>query len=954
MDMQTTVILLQMLGILVAAVALAVLVKSEPNRENRLLLSFTLLQIVRNIGYLLEITATDQQAALLAVKVQYLGSCFLTMLLMMFVAKYCSVHIPTACMAVIGVLDLFVLAAVMTCEYHSLYYTKIGYSPDGWYPHLVFSYGPVYYVYFTISIMLPLLIADGILFYSAANSQSPKKKKSLYRTAISFCVPILMLFAFMTDRYTFIYNPVPLLLCILVSVLVIFLWNKSGFDINQSSAAEVLSTIDDCVILMDAKKNIINYNPASLNLFPELKEKHISNIEQIGDFPIDLMENPGKCEFTFREKFYEGHLKEMEDKEGVLRGYTMLIFDVTDTYQLIGEIMQIREEAEEANRAKSDFLANMSHEIRTPMNAIIGMSELIIEESRGRKMYDYACDIKTASLNLLGIINDILDLSKVESGKLELVEDKYYIQLLVEEVTNMIRIVAAEHGLQILMELQPDIPHQLYGDEGRIRQILINLLNNAVKFTKKGHVKLKVSMEESYVSDICLVFQVEDTGMGIKKEDLQKIFEEFQQVDTRKNRKVEGTGLGLSISKRLVHLMEGSITVDSVYGEGSVFTVKIPQKVVDKRTVQEVPLSSKDVREKQESMFVAPGYKVLLVDDNKVNLKVAGKMLAEYEFDIDQAQSGRDAIRLVKERQYDMIFMDHMMPGMDGVETTRVIREECGDNGRRPVIIALTANAIGGAREMFMEHGFQDFIAKPISRTELHAVIGKWIPQQSKKYLDHEVEEALISEDELAGIFMQGVNVREATERKGGGLDDYLELLELFLLDGKEKLKLIRKLANDKDYHNYDIETHALKSAAANIGADELSEEAKQHEYAAKEGRYEFIQENVETLLSDYAALLAEIKRVLIKKGRIKQKERDLFERIGKEELKAALQSALESLENFQPKETASQIEKILEYSLDKDVEQKIEEVRMKLKLYEDDDAEEMIRNLIGELDEDA
>ncbi|MCI8326914.1 MAG: hypothetical protein HFI37_03960, partial [Lachnospiraceae bacterium] len=560
MDVQLIAIMVEFISILVAFSALFVLMKGEPSKENRLLLCFMLLQIQRNVGYLLELFSTSLKEILLAVKIQYVGTCFMALLLLLFVIKYCNAKIPKGFIAALGGVDTIALLLILTCEYHALYYQEIRVAENSWYPHLVTTSGFGYYLYLFGAIIIPFVVMLGILFQSVMKAENPKKKKNLTATGIALGIPA-MLQVLYEARVITVYNPMPLILCIVVSVLIIFLWNKSGFDMYRSGSAEVLETIDDCVIFMDAEKNIEEYNQASLKVFPELKERDIKNIAQIEDFPIELLETPGKCEFAFREHFYEGHLKAMMDRENSIHGYTMLMFDVTDTYELIGEIMEIREEAEQANRAKSDFLANMSHEIRTPMNAIIGMSELIIEESRGGQMYEYASDIKTASLNLLGIINDILDLSKVESGKLELIEDKYYIQILVEEVASMIKIVAAERGLQVLLEMQPNVPHKLIGDEGRIRQILINLLNNAVKFTKKGHVKLKVSVQESEVADTCLIFEIEDTGMGIKKEDLQKIFEEFQQVDTKKNRKVEGTGLGLSISKRLVHLMEGSISV---------------------------------------------------------------------------------------------------------------------------------------------------------------------------------------------------------------------------------------------------------------------------------------------------------------------------------------------------------------------------------------------------------
>lgn len=948
--MYTLVIILQLIGILAASAALVILIKKEPGKENRLLTCFMMLEIFRSLTYLLEITSNSGQAALLAVKIQYTASVFLGFLLLMFVAEYCNIRIPPVVMLGMGIINLFAAAAVLTCEYHSLYYTKIDFVQEGRYPHFVFEYGPIYYVYLVTSILLPFLGIPVILFYSAKSAQNQRRKRNLLGIGIGLSFPVLLFILHRASVFSFEYDLAPLLLCIMVSVMVIGIWSKSGFDIYRSASAEVLETIDDCVVVMDEKKNILEYNVASLKVFPELADGETVNIAQIGDFPIELLERPGKREFAFRDHFYEGYLKAMMDEESVIRGYTMLIFDVTDTYRLIGEIMQMREEAEQANQAKSDFLANMSHEIRTPMNAVIGMTELIIEESRGRKVYDYACDIKTASLNLLGIINDILDLSKVESGRLELVEDRYYIQLLVEEVTNMIKIVASQQGIQVLVEMQPDLPYCFFGDEGRIRQILINLLNNAVKFTKKGHVKFTISGEKGKDADMELVFTIEDTGIGIKKEDLDKIFEEFQQVDMKKNRKTEGTGLGLAISKRLVNLMNGTILVESEYGRGSVFTVRIPQRVEDWSKVSEKPVSAKDIRKKQESMFFVPGYQVLVVDDNKVNLRIAKNMLSEYQFEVDEAESGRDAVRLVKKKKYDMIFMDHMMPGMDGVEAVKIIREECGEYGTHPKILALTANAVAGAREIFLNNGFEDYITKPVSRLGIHAALSKWIPDTLKQHTGREVESELIAEDELAEIYMVNVNVRKATERKGGSLEDYLTVLELFLIEGEEKSGLIRRYAQEEDYHNYEIETHALKSAAANIGADKLSEEAKQHEFAAKDGNDEFIRENVDQLLSDYEDLRQEIRRVLVRKGRMEPKEKNVFETIEDGQLQEKLEQALSTLEDFRPKETMSRIEEILQYKLEEETEQKIEEVRKKLKLYDDDEAEDQLREILKDL----
>ncbi|MDY5774559.1 MAG: ATP-binding protein [Lachnospiraceae bacterium] len=947
--MQEFVIGIQILGVALAALAIILLIREEATKENRLLLCFLMTALWYNVGYLLEMSALSEDAAVVAVLIERAGSCFLLFLYMLFLASYCELPLPKIFTWTLGLADVGILIGIFTNAKHGLYYTSASLVTKYGYSRLVTQHGPIFYLYALICISIPYLVVYGILIHGIKNAKNEKRRFTLMIATTLSCVPAIFMILSITGNLRTQFYPVPISLCLLISLLVILLWRNSGFDVYRHGARDIFKIMDDCVFFFDSNKKILSYNAAALEVFPELEDGKIKRLEEIEDFPQDLLEVVGKSEFAFRDRFYEGHLKEMRDNEEAIRGYTMLIFDVTDTYQLIGEIMEMREDAERANHAKSEFLANMSHEIRTPMNAIIGMSELIIEESRGRKMYDFACDIKTASQNLLGIINDILDLSKVESGKLELVEDSYYLQVLIEEVTNMIKIVAVEHGLQLLVEVDGELPYKLYGDVGRIRQILINILNNAVKFTKSGHVKLQVSQEENNGEQTYLVFRIEDTGIGIRKEDLTKIFEEFQQVDTKKNRKVEGTGLGLTISRRLVKLMKGNISVDSVYGEGSVFTIRVPQKIEDARSITEVPMSSRDMLGKQELMFKAPDYKVLIVDDNVVNLKVARKLLDEYEFQIDEARCGSEAIRMVKDREYDMIFMDHMMPEMDGIEATRTIRAECGTKGKRPIIIALTANALGGAREIFLSNGFQDFIAKPISKLELHDKLSKWIPAGYKHHIDQEVEPELITEDELASIYMEDVNVRKATERKKGTIEDYLDILELFLADGTGKLKLIRKLAKEEDYVNYDIETHALKSAAANIGADKLSEKAKMHEFAAKECRYEFIQENVEDLLNNYAAILGEIRRVLVKKGRMKPKDPKRTRRLEMKELTEKLKFALIDLENFNPKSSLETVEELLECDLPPEAEKRLEKIKTNLKLYEDDEAEESLQQLLEE-----
>ena len=528
------------------------------------------------------------------------------------------------------------------------------------------------------------------------------------------------------------YDPTAAALALLYAVLVVFVWNRKDFDLSRTAMDTVLNSLADCMIAMDEEYHVLFYNKAAEKLFPSIAVHQ--PIENLAGFPVQILTGNEQGSFIIDGRHYEGHLRSLTDYENVVRGYTVLFADVTSTYEYIEKLNEMKEQAEQANRAKSDFLANMSHEIRTPMNAIIGMSELMLEESEGRKAYGYAYDIKTAALNLLSIINDILDLSKVESGKMELVEDDYYIENLIQETINLVKNVAVKKGLQMKVTVEQDIPRRFYGDEGRIRQILINIINNAIKFTSKGYIELRVTgkyIDDEYMN---LRFEIEDTGIGIKEADLPYVFESFRQLDMNRNKKNEGTGLGLAITKQIVELMQGTIEVHSEYGKGTCFAVVIKQRVTDKCTLKENASEFGEKGEKKIQLFKAEDYRVLVVDDNLLNRKVVLRMLAAYKFALDQAESGYEAIELVKENKYDLILMDHMMPEMDGVETMHIMRTQYAEQVAGTAIVALTANALVGAREEYLQNGFEDFLSKPFERWQLHNLMERWVPEDKKTY----------------------------------------------------------------------------------------------------------------------------------------------------------------------------------------------------------------------------
>lgn len=607
----------------------------------------------------------------------------------------------------------------------------------------------------------------------------------------------------------------------------------------------------------------------------------------------------------------------------------MTIVDVTKIIEQNHLMKRLVLQTEDANRAKTNFVSNMSHEIRTPMNSIVGITEILLRSRHSPKEQEYLLNIQSSGRVLLTIINDVLDCSKMEAGKMQLFDEPYDTCSLFHDLRISMENRIGHSGLELIYDIDQDIPCKLKGDMGRIRQVIINLVNNAIKYTEKGSVRFSVHVRQKNTDKVMLYYEVADTGIGIRKEDQKILFDAFQRVEMDRNRYVEGTGLGLTISQNLVNMMGGVIEVESEYGKGSRFFFTIEQTIIDPTPVSAVNYNGQkdNVTEKEaECLFIAPEAHILLVDDNELNLVVAKELLKPLRMQIDTAENGLQAVKMVRGSQYDLVLMDHMMPVMDGIEAAKAIRALPEDKYQKLPIIALTANAMVDARKEFLNAGMNGFVAKPIDFARICNQLKLWLPKDLVRDVPKEEAKKLLADD-LSDREIQpedpqmGFSFEEGVKRCGSKAA-LMKTIRIFYRTIDSKANKIEQCLKEGLISDYVIEVHALKSSALLIGAVPLSEAAKELESYGKQGKTEALEEKTPDVLAMYRDFKNILKPYADKEEAAKQEASD-------GEWIQALQQIHQCIEQFDLDGVDRIMEKLEEYQIPECIRESMDQLRV-------------------------
>lgn len=916
--------LMQIGAILLTVAGIYFLSRKEQNKLSMYLMLSTIGCLIVNCSYLLLMRSTVPQEGLLAMRMESIGNTLLYYFLHYFILEYLKLGKAKWIMPFWAGIDFLNFYCFLNDKTVSLVYKRISfvYDEQMGIMHIVREMGILQMmrnglIAFVMAGTLVYMLFR--LFFGRIKVQS--EKNNLARLIGVDFVIVGIMSATMFMHHSFNITPA----CTSFAIVMIIQGVFKGELLNAVDTGRqwVIENMDSAFVVVDPAYGYLDANASAKKMFPQL-----STLPRNGrvDCVLSGIFRVEESKIQLGDRFYEKSIETVKQGDEIL-GYGLMLTDITEQQVLLDEVRSARQRAEDANEAKSAFMSNMSHEIRTPMNAIVGMTDILLRSPMPEQERGYLQNIRNSGNALLSIINDILDFSKIESNRLEIVEDDYDPMSLLHDLSMIFLNRIGEKPIELLYDIDAKLPAKLYGDALRIRQVIINLMNNAIKFTEDGYVKLTLVVTELTDEEVSMLISVEDSGQGIRKEDIPKLFGAYQQVDTKKNHAKEGTGLGLAISRNLVELMGGTFSVESEYGVGSTFSFTLTQKVrseagaaelreetarreiavggcftsayltetlqklsalyglkyipeesledthldfffTDKcslvgenlrkhlvecaavRTLLQNPMMSCEPetetmvitkplytfnfcrilngesgvilnREEESFDFTAPKASILVVDDNEMNLKVAAGLLEPFKMQLDTADNGKNALAKITRKHYDLIFMDHMMPVMDGIEATKKLREMEDEYYKTVPVIALTANVVNEAKEQFRTAGMNDFAAKPIKMKEISAILRRWLPQE---YIECGGE--IFSETEnLADLpIIEGLDSAEGIQNSGSPKLFYSLLADFYHLIDMKSEKIEKCLA-DGLLRDYTIEVHALKNTARLIGATELSSE---------------------------------------------------------------------------------------------------------------------------------
>ncbi len=913
--------------------------------------------LINNIGYLLQMRAQTYEGTLNAIKFAYLGKSFYAFFLFMFVLELVNVKLPKAVKPILMIFHIIVYDFVLDLEYHDVYYKNIKYVTDGMFGRLEHDNGFLHHAFMGVQVVY-IVIGLALLFNACIQEKSRKVKKRLISVICAFFIESLFFVLYLVGVPGVTENFDITTIGYFIGTIIMFVSIVSFDLLGTTDLAKefVIEKISEAIIAVDDEGTIRYYNEPALQLFPELDPKKELFTEVLvedddnkekkrsGNQVLSLIRRSIKDDesISVNGRIYQPN-ENILMKNRKSFGTVYALIDVTEHQRYMEELEKQKSIADKANVAKSRFLANMSHEIRTPINAVLGMDEMILRESQEDHTRSYASDIMSAGKTLLSLINDILDFSKIEEGKIQIIPVQYELSSIVNDLVNMIKDRATKKNLELKVNVDEHIPHMLIGDEIRIRQCVMNVLTNAVKYTEKGSVTLSVSYsatEEENAADrgIMLKFSVSDTGIGMRREEMEKLFSPYERIEEKRNRTIEGTGLGMSITRQLLELMGSHLEVRTEYGKGSTFEFAVRQEVASWNEIGDYSGRYADNEAGEgyayHELFHAPKAKILVVDDTEINLTVICGLLKKTRICIDTAASGEEALTLTAANKYDLVFIDHMMPYMDGIETLNAMRES-GKNIATPAV-ALTANAVSGAREMYLAAGFTEYLSKPVDGTKLEKMLMELLPKNkvitdgSDAEEDAEDEENAASdetENAEAELPKQVKAIRELDVETGlkncGSVEGYISVLKVFHQTAAAKGAEIWDLYNDNDIANYTIKVHALKSSARIIGAKELSSLAEKLEKAGKEDDIPFIDENTDKLLGMYSAVDRELS-VLDEKQKVLPK-------LEPAALKEAFDTVLEVAQTMDYGLMDELLKSLREYQLDPETDRRISRIEKML-----------------------